>query len=139
MHQNKTKKRITSVNNLFQRLGEGETPAGLQAAILSRIEMEAVKRARVRFFAMSFVSVAALISIIPAYRYASGEMVNSGFSDYFTVFFSSTETLAHWREFSLSLLESLPVVGFAAFLASVLVLLGSFRVAVKNASNLKFA
>lgn len=139
MHQNNNTPRIISVNDIFKKLEDAGMPSGLPSAILSRIQDETVKRARMRFFAMSLVSVAALISIVPAYRYASGEMANSGFSDYFAVFFSSPATLAHWREFGSSLLETLPIAGFAVLMTAVFALLGSFRIAAKNIPNLKLA
>ena len=86
-----------------------EPRKGLYFAIMERIAYAKRRQARVRsgcFAALAIVSGAALV---PALQYTAEQFYASGFYDYLTLIFSDRGfVIAYWRQFSLSLVESLP-------------------------------
>ena len=101
--------------------------------------MQAVKRqqqlARVRrnlaycgaFFIISIVAV------FPALLVLQQQAEKSGFWQYLTlIFLDFSVTVAHWPDYSLALLESLPVINLALSLTLILVTLVLLRVVVRN-------
>ncbi|MGC9602741.1 MAG: hypothetical protein ABSE76_03340 [Minisyncoccia bacterium] len=94
---------------ISEYLQSTEPRAGLYFAIMERIAYAKRRKARVRtglFAALAVVSGAALI---PALQYTAEQFYVSGFYDYLTLVFSDRGfVLTYWRQFSLSLVESLP-------------------------------
>jgi hypothetical protein len=86
-----------------------EPSVGLYAAIMERIAYAKRRQARIRsglFAALAIVSGAALV---PAFQYTAEQFYASGFYDYVALVFSDRGfVLTYWRQFSLSLVESLP-------------------------------
>ena len=108
-------------------------PPELTAVILARVFTEQQRIARIRLALFGFVAVGSLFAFIPVIHYAGGEFSRSGFMDYFTLLFSDGgSVLLYWKEFSLSLVESLPVLSLAAVFATLLVFLESLQLLAKN-------
>jgi uncharacterized membrane protein len=107
-------------------------PEGLLEAVFARIELAKVRAARLRLAVSSVVASVALAALYPALRFAAQEFSASGFSDYLSLILSDTSALAaHWQEFALSLVESIPVFSITLALGTIILLLG----AIKTASN----
>lgn len=93
-------------------------PAELENIIFTRIREEARRSARMRFIGTTLLSLGSFISLIPSFMYFMQNIRTSGFYDYLSLFFSDTATLAsYWKEFSLSLAESLPFFALTLCLA----------------------
>jgi hypothetical protein len=97
-----------------------EPAAGLYGAVMERIAYAKRRQARMRsglFAALAIVSGAALV---PAFQYTAEQFYVSGFYDYFTLVFSDRGfVLTYWRQFSLSLVESLPSLALLLLLPIV--------------------
>lgn len=111
----------------------------LLGKIMARIKREE------RFLAFRnviFFSIGALISFIvffPALGALRAELSRSGSLQYLSLIFSDTGTvIAYWSDFSSSILESLPVLTMAAFLATILVFLGSLKFLIRNIGDAVF-
>lgn len=103
-------------------------PSGLFAVILERIEWERRRLARIRIAVFGFATTVSAFALFPVMQYAATEFTRSGFSDYSGLFFSdSGVVLVYWKEFALSLVESLPLFGLVLIGVTTLVLLGSLR------------
>lgn len=119
-----------------------EPPEGLYLGILARIEREKRRIAVIRLAFFGVVAVASLAAIIPSFQYVAREFAQSGFYKYLSLLFSdSGAVLASWREFALSLAESLPITEITIFLTTIFVFLVSAKLAIKSIyinSNRKF-
>lgn len=118
---------------LFQNLEQIEPSQKLRAGVLARIDFEKRRSARIRLAFFGAVAVTSLVAIIPSFQYVAREFSQSGFYQYLSLLFSDSGfILASWKEFSASLVESLPLFEITIFLATVFTLLFSARSAVKN-------
>lgn len=118
---------------IFQKLGQIEVPEGLGGKIMAKIEAQKIRSAKTRFVFLAITAVASVFAAVPALQYAAREFYQSGFYQYFSLLFSDGgAVMASWKEFALSLAESLPLLGATVFLSIVFILLGSIRLAVKN-------
>ena len=119
-----------------------EPPERLYLGILARIEREKRRIAVIRLAFFGVVASASLAAIIPSFKYVAREFAQSGFYEYLFLLFSDSDAvLASWREFALSLAESLPITEITIFLVMVFVFLVSAKLAIKNIyinSNRKF-
>lgn len=117
----------------FLNLEQIEPSEKLRGQILARIDFEKRRSARIRLAFFGTVAAASSVAIIPSFQYATGEFSQSGFYEYLSLLFSdSGAVLASWREFTLSLIESLPITEIAIFLAAVFVFLVSAKLAIRN-------
>jgi phage-related minor tail protein len=95
-------------------------------------------RARFRLACFSLVSLAALGTLVPAIGELSSEVVRTGFGQFLSLMLSDSGTLAaYWQDFAMIVVESFPIIGVSAVLASILAFLASARLAVKN-KNIAF-
>jgi ABC-type spermidine/putrescine transport system permease subunit I len=111
-----------------------EPPEGLLARIMEKIRQEknimAVKRRLVVFF---FGFLASAAAMIPVFNLVQTEISQSGFLQFFSLVFSDFgAVIVYWRTFAMSLLETIPAVSVAMFLAVIFVFLASFKLLVKN-------
>jgi len=117
----------------FAGLPEIAPPAGLCGSILALIERKRKRAARIRLAVFSAVAVSSFAALIPTFRGAWEEASRSGASHYLSLLFSDSSTvLLYWREFILTLAESLPVFYASIFLGTLFALLTSLRVVAKN-------
>jgi ABC-type spermidine/putrescine transport system permease subunit I len=111
-----------------------EAPEGLLDKILARIHGEkrllGVKR-RLAVFSIGAAGSAA--AFIPVFKMAQLEISNSGFLQFFSLLFSDFGAVAvYWHSFTLSLLETLPAMSLAVFLAITLLFLESLKFLAKD-------
>ena len=119
---------------LFSNLTRLDPPPGLMSAILARIDQKERQTAQVRVVAFSVVSLISIAALVPAINYFAGDFNQSGFSQYFSLLFTDGGTaMIYWKDFALSLLESLPIISTATLLATTLILLSSLKLIAQNA------
>ncbi len=120
-------------SNLHDTLACVEAPDGLCNTILTRIEQ--VKRRTAQWQAALFgaCTLASVAVLVPVLQYTSEQLYSSGFYEYLS-FMASDRSLAltYWREFSLSLVESLPSIALLLLLPVVVALVYSLRKLVRN-------
>lgn len=103
-------------------------PAGLLEKIFIAIGKESARALKVKIVLLSGLSLAAAAAFIPAWRELQSELSRSGFFEFVSLLISdSSVALAYWKEFSLSLLESLPALGVAAVLGTLFALFLSLQ------------
>ena len=126
-----------SYERLFQNLEQLDPPPQLLGAIILRAKSEQIRAARVWLTLWVVVALSAFTALIPAFQYTAKEFYQSGFYQYLLLIFSDSGlVMTYWKEFVMTLAESLPLLGVAIFLFFMLILLGSFRLAIKNLKTL---
>jgi hypothetical protein len=131
---------------LFAQLRRIEAPQGLIEMIESRMfTLESLKnRQKRRFFgAIAYTSI---ITLIPASLYALSEFSRSSFGEYISLISSDTDVaFLHWKEFALSLIDSVPLFGMTIVLTLILTslvafdLLGRYRRSTPPSLSTRFA
>ena len=118
---------------IFHNLAYVEPPHGLAESVIVRIMRERRRWARTRVFFLAASACISCAAFIPALEEASREFSQSGFYQYFSLAFSDGSVLfASWKEFSLLLAESLPLMGITLVLAALFVLLASIRLMARD-------
>jgi len=108
-------------------------PQGLLEKVLKRIRKEERVLVLRRTVIFSLTLLASLIGFIPSLNILLSNFNNSGFTSFFSLIFSDFSSVAtYWQSFALILLESLPAVSLAIFLAVVLTLLQSIKSLTEN-------
>jgi hypothetical protein len=123
---------------MTMRLIDVEPCAELHQRILSLIKKRQVRIARTITVAMGFLSALSLTGLVFAIQYTAAELSHSGFFQYFSLLFSDSSTVVSlWREFALSLADSLPVVGIIIVLSAAAALFASIKGLIKNNFRIK--
>lgn len=108
-----------------------ETPrpaAGLAGRIGSRIVRARIVRNRVRISLHGAVAAGSVVMFVTALQYTSAEASQSGFYDYVSLLVSDGKYLvSSWKEISVTILESAPVMGAAFSLGALIVLTNAVR------------
>ena len=119
---------------LFSALHEVDAPEGLYASILARIAQARQQSARIKTLWLGITSILFGVSLVPALQYAGQELYTSGFYAYASLLFSDSKfAFSAWREFGLSLLESLPAIALLLVFACGVALCWSLYRAFLNA------
>ncbi len=125
---------MDEMENSFNFIKPSEPTAGLFDEILARIRREQRLRAAKR--RMTIFSIGALGSIaafVPVLRMTQSAFSASGFTGFFSLFFSDFEIItAYWQNFFFALLESFPAMSVVAFLGVILVFIQSLRFLTKD-------
>jgi hypothetical protein len=115
-----------------------EPPFGLLEKVLKRIRKEERLLVFRRTSIFSITLIGSFIGFIPALKMLLSDVGRSGFLNFFSLTFSDFSLVtAHWQSFSMILLETLPVVSLALFLALLLVFLQSAKSLTKNIKIIK--
>ena len=86
------------------------------------------------FITMALVSIGALI---PSWYELQSEIAQSGFVKFVSLLTSDFNLVTtYWKEFSMSIIQSAPIFGITAVLASTLLLLISLRFVARDLSEL---
>ncbi len=110
-----------------------ELPKNLRSNILLGIRSEEKRIAKQHLAVSAFVAIASMGAIVASVKYAVTAFYQSSFYSYASLLLSDPDmVLRYWREFSLALLESLPVIGIICCLVAVFVLLVSLRFLARN-------
>lgn len=88
---------------------------------------------RIKFAVFSVLGLASGAALFPLVSSTATKMLESGFLDYASLAVSDGgAVLSYWQEFSITLIESLPVLGLTLILCALLTMLQTFRLAAKN-------
>ncbi len=101
-----------------------EPPADLFDRIVFAIDRRRRVYARLKFGGFSLLSAASLSLMFFAFGELGRQINQAGTLKFLSLIFSDLEiVLANWQEFSLSFLESLPILPITLSLAGILILL----------------
>lgn len=105
----------------------------LSEIIIERISKLERRRQTLRFALYGSILGAACIALIPAVYYTHAQLVQSGFGTYASLILSDGDALrTSWKEFSLVLIESLPIIGMTLIFGILFTLLASVKQLAKN-------
>lgn len=111
-----------------------EPPIGLLEKILSRIHKEERVLVLRRVIMFSTTLIISLIAFFPAFSMLMTGFSQSGFLSFFSLVFSDSSTvIKYWQSFAMTLLEALPALSLALFLAVLLTFLQSIKSLTKYA------
>ena len=142
MHQSAPRFRSTwcmaNENWHLGELGELPVPQHLLGRVMQRIGAEQrLASLRKRFAAVAVVSLGVLVSVVPAWDSVQLALTQSGFSTYLGLAFSDPSVVATaWQDYSLSLLESFPMVEAAVFLGAAFTFLFALKLSVAYGARL---
>ncbi len=119
-HAPKTRSSPYSQGMRMEYFTHTEPHAALYAAIVRKIHAQARHQAVVRMIVSLCVCVISVVTFIPASIWLYADVLRSGFAESFSLIFTdSSLVVTYWHDFGLLLLESLPVLSFAACLAII--------------------
>lgn len=127
------------LEKLFKNTKDLEPAAGLERAVLARIETEKsliIKRKRIiSIFGLTFSGMAAIWAGLTF----GSEIAQSEFWRLMSLAFSDLGiVLANWKDFSYSLLETFPVIYIAIIIAPIFTLFLSIGSYLNNRNHYKF-
>lgn len=115
-----------------------EPPIGLLEKILKRIHREERLLVLRRTIIFSTTLIASLIAFVPSLNILLSNSKNSGFFNFSSLAFSDFSVVAvHWQSFAMILLETLPAISLAIFLAVLLTFLQSVKSLTKNIKTIR--
>lgn len=98
---------------------------GLEKDIINKLHKLEKRELLLRQGMYSTISFISFFGIIYSSMYVYNNVASSGISSYLSLIFSDIEALTYWKELSLSILESLPFLGFTVGFAVLGVFLWS--------------
>ena len=115
-----------------------EPPKGLLEEIFKRIHKEELFLVLRRTVIFSITLVASLVGFIPSLKVLIYDFSQTGFINFFSLVFSDfSSVITYWQSFSIILLETLPILSLALFLAVVLTMLQSIKSLTRNVKIIK--
>lgn len=125
---------VKNREKIFELLDPSEQSEELFNKVMCRINIERkilIVRRKVAIFSAIFVVITAVLALV--FRITQAEFADSGFFVFLSLLFSDAGTvMAYWQNFSLSLLETIPVTSLIIFLAAVIIFLESLKLLAKN-------
>ena len=111
-------------------------PNTLMKNILLGIGREERRRARLFLFVSVTAVPLSVLGIVFSIQYMLQGFYQSSFHSYFSLLLSDPDiVLTYWREFALSLADSIPFAGMTISLITIAVLLVSIRIFANNLRN----
>lgn len=118
---------------LFETLEPIEFPIELNSVILNKINTENKKKFFRKLLISYSINIASLLGIISTFVYLIKAFISSEFYKYISLIFSDgISILSYWREFIMSVVESLPITSITTFLF----LLGVFLWSIEYSSTI---
>lgn len=115
-----------------------EPPADLFDKVMHAITREYRRFLAIRISAAVFVGAGALYAILSAGRELLEELAESGFLQYGSLIATDFRTVAaSWQDYSITMLESLPVVTLFVFCALALILVVAINYSIYYLSALR--
>jgi hypothetical protein len=128
MHHTQTMPRISSDMNR-----ETEICDKMLRSVICRVEKYEVSRSHKRSIAYSVISFGAILGLIPIVLFIVESSYSSGFGQYLSLFVSdSSYMIQNWREFMLSAVSSLPIMGAISVLLILFILTNALRRTVSH-------
>ncbi len=123
-------------NNLkkaFKNIVAEQDLAFLTDKVIIRINREQEKRRWLQVVISRAVGSLSFIALFPLIIKIFYQLQTSGFWNYLSLLFTDTGAVAvYWKEFSMSLAESLPILQVTSILVLILTLLVSLRFALRD-------
>ena len=111
-----------------------EPPIGLFEKIINRIHKEERVLVLRRVVLFSTTLLISLVAFFPAFSMLMADFSHSGFLNFFSLAFSDSSTvMKYWQSFTMTLLEAIPALSLALFLAILLTFLQSIKSLTKYA------
>jgi len=108
-------------------------PAKLKARILARVSELERAHARVRAGIFGLIAAASAVLLVPLAQYTFAQFYASGFASYLSLLISDQGlVITYWREFVLSLVESLPSIALLMLLPVAAALVWALRGALRS-------
>jgi hypothetical protein len=127
----------SNYKKLFLALRHQELPKKLYGDILTRIAQEQRRIERLHAAFLGAVTICSFIVLIPAFQFTLQELSQSGFTRYLSLLFSDSAVVTtYWKEFALSLAESLPLFGITLLLVAIFTLFYSLILTIKHVQKL---
>jgi hypothetical protein len=105
-----------------------DTPEGLYEAALMRLKAARIRAARLHALLCATLAGVSTLCIVPLVQYTLAQLYASGFYEYLSLMLSDrTLFLTYWREFSLSLIESLPSIALIVLIPLAVAFVWSLR------------
>jgi len=126
---------------LHSILSTAPAPQGLYEAVLAKVAVARIRAARIRAGVFAVITLVCISALVPVIEYTADQLYKSGFYDYTSLILSDrADFVLYWREFSLSIVESLPSVALLVLLPLAVALLWSLSRLIKNIRTaVKFA
>ena len=100
----------------------------IETNVIIRIENTRLNRARLYLTLHISSAVMALVAFIPVVKSFMTSSSQSGFSTYLSLFSSDwSYVLASWKDFGLSLIESLPIIETVLIVGLILIIANALR------------
>lgn len=124
-----------NLKEIFQKI-KPNSKTDLVEHIWSVIVTREKKAARLKFWLFSFLGICSLTGLVPAFKILTTDLAHSGFYEYASLSFSKGGFLsAYWKEFSILIVESLPIISIALSLSLVFFFFLSLRFILKQNIN----
>ncbi|MEI6296736.1 MAG: hypothetical protein WCO84_03775 [bacterium] len=121
------------IKDYLNTISKKEPSNKLFSLILKRIDTEKAKIAKRNLFYSTIGAIVSSFTLYFGINYANQGFIDSGFYNYFSLVFSDGGTiLVFWKEFIISIAESLPVIEITIVLSALLALLISIGTIIKN-------
>lgn len=115
-----------------------QPPKGLLGKILKRIHREERLLVLRKVIIFSVMLIGSLVGFVPSLKMLLSDFGSSGFINFFSLIFSDfSAVVTYWQSFTMILLETLPALGLALFLAVLLIILQSIKSLMKNLKIIK--
>ena len=118
---------------MVNKLRQINPPTELEGVILGKIQEKEKRNAFVQCVVGGIFAIGSCIGTISAFLYMGKSIGTSGFYEYVSLLFSdSGSLLSYWKEFSMSLAESLPLFGLTIALILIGIFIWSLSKTTKN-------
>lgn len=126
---------------LFQYCSTPSAPEGLLDKIMdgiSRQQRSFISKLKLAIFSLGLVG--SLTALFPVFKMVQSSMAETGFFQFVSLMFTDSQyVVSYWQNFTMSLLQSLPVINLAIFLAVIFIFLESLKFFVRNLRNFHIA
>ncbi len=127
MHHNNRIHRISTNMNADTDICER-----MQRSIICRVENFEIKRSHRRSMVYETISIIGLLFLIPVIYYIIISSTQSGFGKYISLIYTdSSYILTNWKEFTLSIMSSIPIMGVIVILSILFIVVSSLRRTVR--------
>jgi hypothetical protein len=110
-----------------------EPDPGLAFSVWRTIITREKRITRIKLWSLSVILFVSTLGLIPAFQMLLNNLAHSGFYEYFSLIFSDGGSMmTYWKEFSFSLVESLPTLSIVLTLSVLFVCFLSLRYLIKQ-------
>ena len=106
-----------------------EPQNGLAFNVLNSINNKLSFQNKVKLWVYASISIVSFAGLFPMFKYLAGEFASSGSYEYFSLLYSDGGSVltSYWKDFTLSLVESLPLTSMILTLALIFIFFNAIR------------